>query len=118
MLGFPTETRGEILDTINFARRSKLHMASFFIPNPFKGTELFEMLKKLERDIDFDYSNYDYNTIFPNISRFSSLELNKLHRRAYLSFYFKPKRLWYLLLGLPKKKQLFKYVLQFWRRVK
>ena len=118
MLGFPTETKAEMLDTINFARESKLNMASFFIPNPFKGTELFEMAKKLGKNIDFDYSNYDYNIGSCNLSHLSCSELAKFQRRAYLSFYFQAKRFWQLVLRLPDKKQLFKYILQFWKRIK
>jgi len=43
MLGFPTETREEMEQTLSFARRSRLDGANFFRVIPYPGTELSRM---------------------------------------------------------------------------
>ncbi|MGD0279679.1 MAG: radical SAM protein, partial [Smithella sp.] len=43
MLGFPTETEDEMLSTIRFAHSSRLHLALFFTPNPFRNTGLYDL---------------------------------------------------------------------------
>lgn len=40
MMGFPSETEEELRGTIDFALRSKLHAAYFFVVTPFAGTEM------------------------------------------------------------------------------
>ncbi|MEW6074327.1 MAG: radical SAM protein [Planctomycetota bacterium] len=44
MLGFPTETEDEMMETVNFSLRSKAHITHLFVATPFEGTEFFEMM--------------------------------------------------------------------------
>jgi anaerobic magnesium-protoporphyrin IX monomethyl ester cyclase len=44
MIGFPTETREEMEQTINLARRLKVDMAAIQTANPYEGTKMREML--------------------------------------------------------------------------
>lgn len=46
IIGFPYETRHEIEETIDYAIKSDLDLAAFFIATPFPGTELYEIYKK------------------------------------------------------------------------
>jgi hypothetical protein len=43
MIGFPTETREEMQETISFAAKSRLNGANFFKVVPFPGTKMAEM---------------------------------------------------------------------------
>jgi hypothetical protein len=47
MLGFPTETEDEVLQTIEFAKRSALCGATFFTVVYFPGTELYRLARSL-----------------------------------------------------------------------
>jgi len=46
LLGIPTETEEETLQTINFARKLNLDFAKFNVITPYPGTELYEMAKQ------------------------------------------------------------------------
>lgn len=92
VIGFPTETREEILQTIAFAKELDVDVAQFMISTPFPGTEMWDIAKKMGTISD-DWNNftlyapdkmpYSSNTI-------SEKELLTLYRRAYRSFYLRP----------------------------
>ncbi|MCX7759364.1 MAG: B12-binding domain-containing radical SAM protein [bacterium] len=97
MLGFPTETKEEMLKTIDFAKRLPVHTASFFKVTPHLGTELFEMCsEEIKENIISDAINTDnirYYSPKINISSVDNKVLNRLHKYAVLSFYLRPKQL-------------------------
>ena len=55
MVGFPTETEEEVQATIDFSKEIDAHTASFFIVNPFKGTELADMVEERGGKATGDY---------------------------------------------------------------
>jgi radical SAM superfamily enzyme YgiQ (UPF0313 family) len=95
MLGFPTETKDEMLATIRFAHASRLHMALFFTPNPFRNTALYDLfvdtgkLPSTSTSIDYEYYGAPFNG-----SDVSDRRYRMLYRWAYYGFYFNPVRLW------------------------
>ena len=95
MLGFPTETEAEMRATIRFAHASRLHLALFFTPNPFRDTGLYDMfakagkLPKDARSIDYEYYGAPFNA-----SEVSDAKYRLLYRWAYYGFYFNPLRAW------------------------
>jgi len=93
MMGFPTETRQEILETINFAINSRLHTAYFFLVVPFKGTELYRICNEKLKSVQMDFSHYSYVTSAFNLSEVSDEELFQLHKYAYKKFYIDPMRI-------------------------
>ena len=46
VVGFPYETREQIMETISYAYNSDLDFAHFFVAQPYIGTELYEICKK------------------------------------------------------------------------
>ncbi len=46
VIGFPDETKEEIQKTINFAKNSGLNFATFYIAQPYPGTELYHVYEK------------------------------------------------------------------------
>ena len=86
MLGFPTETREEIMATVDFACQSRLNFASFFTVTPFEGTGLHDLclprLKELggEKDLDFHRNTF-------NLSEVPDKEFFRIKRQAYRRFY-------------------------------
>jgi len=93
MIGYPTETKEDILKTINLAKKLKLYRASFFLFQPLLGSEAYYTLKaqgKLPKDFSSIKADYQKTSILPSgINDFQ--ELRKLHRKAILEFYFRPK---------------------------
>jgi radical SAM superfamily enzyme YgiQ (UPF0313 family) len=118
MLGFPTETEDEIRSTVDYALTSNLHQAAFLIVTPFEGTELFELYAKDRNISNIDFNDYSYHKSSFNLSEISDSRLSEIQRRAYLKFYFSPKRIFrilhtYTMLGhLSCLFFLFKYTLK------
>ncbi len=110
MLGFPTETMAEIMDTIKFACSSKLTTAQFFIVTPFQGTELAELYKESIKNFKIDFSKYEYYLGEFNLSNVSDVELFKLQRWANIKFYYNPQRLLKIWKLHPRKYELFRYI--------
>ena len=86
VIGFPYEKKEDIEKTINFAKKSGLNFATFYIAQPYAGTEMYEIYKKenlLESGINKHSSVIDtqYNTL-----NFKAEELRKLHKKAYNDF--------------------------------
>lgn len=94
MLGFPGETLDEVMQTIDFALRSKLCIVSFFCVTPQKNTQLFEKIKKEFPDfsLEFNASNYWLSPKFYE-EKIVGMPLSRLLTHAYLKFYFNPRRI-------------------------
>lgn len=95
MLGLPTETEAEMRETMLYARRSRLHLALFFSPNPYSGTEFREMFRRAGRlpaevnTIDFEYFGAPFNG-----SEVPDAAYRRLYWMAYYGFYLNPARGW------------------------
>lgn len=103
MLGFPTETEDEMLDTIRFAHSSRLHLALFFTPIPFRNTGLYDLfastgkLPSLSKSIDYEYIGSPFNG-----SKVSDRRYRMLYRWASYGFYFNPVRAFHIVHDRPK----------------
>lgn len=106
MLGFPTETREEMRETVEFAISSKLHEALFFIVTPFEGTELAELYHQMMPDHKIDFKDMDYFRGNYNLSQVPDEELFALQREAYKRFYTNPGRIFRIFSAHPRKKDL------------
>ncbi len=101
MMGFIDETEKEVMQTIDFAVKSKLIIASFFILTPFPNTEIYDQAVKAGKDMTARYS--DYHDISVNLSAISNKRLRQLNKLAYRKFYFSPKRVFLILKANPFK---------------
>lgn len=103
MLGFPTETEDEMLDTIRFAHSSRLHVAFFFTPNPFCNTELYDLfVNRGKLHCSSASINYEYYGAPFNGSEVSDWRYRMLYRWAYYGFYFNPIRALHIAHDRPK----------------
>lgn len=95
LLGLPTETEEEMRATVRFACESRLHLALFFTPTPFPGTELYEMFRRAGRlpagrsSIDYEYTAAPFNA-----SAMSDETYRRLYRGAFLKFHLAPGRVY------------------------
>lgn len=107
MMGFPTETREEIMETIDFAVRSKLHSAMFFIVTPFQGTELERNYVNKIDGVPYDLHDYFLTTF--NLSKCDDMELFHLQEKAIQKFNSNIKRQLIMLRDFPRLRHLWIY---------
>jgi radical SAM superfamily enzyme YgiQ (UPF0313 family) len=105
MVGFPTETRQEMQMTIDFARKSSLHNALFFVVSPYEGTELFEQVRQNAVGSQFDVKRV-YLRQRVNLSEIPDLRFKMMRSLGYLRFFVDPRRLWRIWRDHPRKKAL------------
>lgn len=110
MVGFPTETEEEMKHTINFAVRSKLHLAYFFTVTPYQGTRLHESVKdKVGNNVRELTTNYLQQNC--NLSEIPDERFFKLKGTANLRFYFRPSRAYRIWRDIPQRNTI-------WRAIK
>ena len=110
LVGFPTETEEEVQATIDFSKEIAAHTASFFIVNPFKGTELADMVEEAGGEATGDYlvkGYFDPSVADLGISEVSPERLRVMVGKATRDYYMKnPKRMYRIVRDLPTKTQL------------
>ena len=94
IIGYPTETKKDIMDTINFAVSLDLKRALFSLFKPFPGVEITnELIKKGEwkNAPDEEWAKFVLADAIYAPPGFTLKEMKKLRLRALLRFYFRPK---------------------------
>ena len=86
MMGFPTETRMEIEETIRFARSHGFHMVSFTICYPIPGTEVYRYLLDKYNIEKIDWTSFDIHRSPYPLSELESESLSKLYRKTNMEF--------------------------------
>ncbi len=110
MVGFPGETEPEMQATIDFACRSKLHTAYFFVTTPFAGTEMHEQIVA-ERGAEAAAivgSGFFFRPVV-NLSAIPDGRFARMRRNGYLRFYLDPRRVVRIFLAHPRKRDLLEY---------
>ena len=98
MIGFPTETKQEIENTINFALTLPLTRANFTKVTPLPGTELFDLWEeKYSESGKVDWKTFNYYQFNANWADCTFEEIAKLQTKATLRFYIRPKQLFTML---------------------
>ncbi len=91
MIGAPTETLEEIHRTIRLACELPLDDATFSITTPLPGTALYRKTAERIRPGTRDFNYYD-TSVYRSADVLQSSVLRALTRKAYLKFYFSPRR--------------------------
>src|SRR5262249_41967978 len=99
ILGFPTETRDESIETIEFAKRLGLDFAKFSLATPYPGTALYNIAKERGLITGKDWSRFNsqagystYDPVFIPEGRTAS-EMKELQRLATKEFYLRPRQI-------------------------
>jgi len=115
IIGFPTETKEEIENTLKFSLELPLFRAGYFILCPYPGTKIYDQIKekyKIKReDIDF----MDFRRFKNNLSELSYEKLRKFNKYMYFRFYLRPHILIWNLANI-KSFSHFKTVLKYFFR--
>lgn len=91
MLGFPTETEQEMLSTVEYAIRSRIHLASFQTVTPFPGTALHQEYVDLGLVDPNDRSmDHDVFSVPVNASQVPDKRFGDIRQQAYARFYGRP----------------------------
>ena len=91
VLGFPSETKEEIENTINLAASLPLDLAVFAPLRVTPGTEIYNTLVKegaIQEEVD--YTGFGHHYVVRSYCHVSDEEMRKLYRKAYLKFYSRP----------------------------
>lgn len=93
ILGLPQETKETMQRTIEFAKELDADFAMFQIANPFPGTELFNIVQRdglMLKEVE-DFSGYVDNRANFEMGELNSKLLIKMRKKAYWSYYMRPK---------------------------
>jgi len=96
ILGLPGENASTLQQTIDFAKKMDPMVANFCIAMPFPGTELFEMVKRNGKFLIDTAKNSPFgfygSRAFFEYDGLNEATLLKYYRKAYYTFYFRPKK--------------------------
>jgi len=106
IVGYATETRETVLQTIKFAKRLRVDIAAFSPFRPTPGTPVFsEMVEKGVIDKAL-WDGFTVDDVVFSPPGLSHEELERLWKRAYLEFYSQPRIIWGLLKKVRSAQQL------------
>jgi len=89
MIGFPWETKQQMLETIKFVKRLKPDTCQFSLPIPYPGTKLFEQAEKENLLLyDREWEFYDMSKPLLKNYYLTSEEITAILKRAWISVYF------------------------------
>ncbi|HON56897.1 MAG TPA: hypothetical protein PLJ38_07755, partial [bacterium] len=91
ILGFPNETIEEIKQTIKFSLQLPLIRANYFTFLPFPGSEAYNELLAQGKLHKVDWQNFLFMNAAYTPDGITRKQLKNLQRRAFISFYFRPK---------------------------
>ena len=103
MLGFPSETREEMKETIDFACDLGLTTANFSLVIPNPGTDLRQTFIESRESNFEDFSEYTFDAASSNASEVEGEDLIKLKREANRRFYLSAQRLRHVLRAVEPK---------------
>ncbi len=97
ILGLPTETREESLQTIEFAKELKIAQVRFALATPFPGTQLYDIAREEEGFTSDDWTSFSLMSGYVSDTPIyvpkgrDGKELTQLQRRANMYYFFKPR---------------------------
>jgi len=117
MLGFPGETKKEVLETIKLACKLPFDFAQFYCTVPFPGSDLYPLAKKKGWFKATDWSFFEQNFSVLNLPGLSARQVMDLRQFGYRKFYFRPKIIFRTLSRIRSPRYFPKAILAFWNWV-
>ena len=90
IIGYPTETKEDIIKTIKLAKSLPLDRATFGLFQPLPGSDIYNKLKSQGKLKNIDFTKIEYSKPTSSPDGISLKELKKLQQRALFEFYFQP----------------------------
>jgi radical SAM superfamily enzyme YgiQ (UPF0313 family) len=114
IIGYPTEEKEDILQTIRLSKELPINRAQFTICLPVPGSEMTEQLIKNGKMKDVDFGDISFQNIVHVPESMTLKELRKLRLKAYVEFYLRAR----IIFGLISEIQTLEHVKFIFRRVK
>ena len=92
ILGFPTESVEEMRKTIKFSKDLGLLRANFLLFHPIPGTEIYTMLNHTGELANINYNANSFAEVAYIPKGMTKDKLKNIQRKAFLSFYLRPKQ--------------------------
>jgi radical SAM superfamily enzyme YgiQ (UPF0313 family) len=89
IIGYPTEEKTDILQTIQLSKELPINRAQFTICLPVPGSEMTEQLIKDGKMKDVDFSDISFQNIVHVPEKMTLKELRKYRIKAYMEFYLR-----------------------------
>jgi anaerobic magnesium-protoporphyrin IX monomethyl ester cyclase len=105
VIGYPTETEQDILETIKLSKALDLDYAVFSYCTPFPGTPLFNYAKEHNLIQSYDWNDYQFGFTGRRplkLDTISEEKLVELYNRAVREFYYRPSQVAKILWRHPK----------------
>ena len=120
MLGIPTETKEESLETISFAKELDAQWSQFTLFTPYPGTELYDIVIKEEGMKSHNWADYKTHggwtkgglSYVPKGR--STDEMKRLQKKAYRAVYLRPKVIIRFAKSVDSASSLLQYISGFW----
>jgi radical SAM superfamily enzyme YgiQ (UPF0313 family) len=105
LLGFPTETREEMAQTLAFAKELRLDYAQFSVVTLYPGTEIYDWAMRegvVDGDVWRDFARNPDPDFAPPVwdGEIDGSELYRMMEQAYRSYYLRPRYVWQSLRSL------------------
>ncbi len=94
IFGLPGETEGSLRETVAGAKRAGPDYVEFYPAVPYPGTEFYDRLRREGRILSDDWPLYHYGEFVVDAPDFPPERMRARLRRAYRSFYFRPRYAW------------------------
>lgn len=111
IIGYPTETKTDILKTIKLAKQVPIKRAQFSLFKAYPGTDITNKLLNEGKINKINYDSFMYYKVDYVPEGLTEKELKNLQRKAFLQFYLRPKILWSLISEINSLEH-FKFILQ------
>ncbi len=113
IIGYPTEEKEDIMQTIRISKELPIDRAQFTICLPVPGSEMTEQMIKAGKLKDVSFSDISFQNIVHVLDSMSMKELKKYRTKAYMEFYLRFR----IIFGLLSEIQSFEHVKFIFRRV-
>jgi radical SAM superfamily enzyme YgiQ (UPF0313 family) len=114
IIGYPTEEKEDILQTISLSKELPINRAQFTICLPVPGSEMTETLIKEGKLGELDFKSISFQNIVHIPEKMTLSELKRYRLKAYLEFYLRIR----IILGLLSEIHSFEHVKFIFRRVR
>ncbi len=94
IIGVPGETKEDIISTIRFAKKLGIDYAQFTLLTPYPGTFIYQYALKNNLLLTKNWSLYGMLDPVMKVPGFTSKDLIKFIKKAYISFYINPAFFW------------------------
>lgn len=113
IIGYPTEEKEDIMQTLRLSRELPINRAQFTICLPVPGSEMTEKMIKEGKLKDIDFSDISFQNIVHTPENITLEELKKFRVQAYIGFYLRLR----IIFGLISEIQSLEHVKFLVRRV-